>query len=264
MVRRGSGTKVDRMKSPTERRMLGIEIWLLLGVSLGASAIWSVLSITSSLTDPTPLQDQQSGLNESVTPDRPWLDLAYQLAGVTVDIVPALLALYLLSRTATPVFARIGLDFSRPRVDLGGGVLLAAAIGIPGLGLYLLARSVGFNTDVIPAALGEHWWTVPVLILSAFKNAFAEEIIVVGYLLLRLDRLGWSPVVAIAASSLLRGTYHLYQGFGGFIGNVIMGVIFALIFRWTGRVGPLVVAHLFIDIVAFVGYPLLYDQVSWL
>lgn len=248
----------------TERRALGIEVILLLGVSVGASAVWALLSIIRRVTDPTPIGEQQSTLNQSVTPDQPWLDLAYQLAGVFLGIIPALLALYLLNRTDPPVFARIGLDLRRPVFDIGGGILLTACIGIPGLGFYLVARTVGINTDVVPAALGEHWWTVPVLILSAFHNAFVEEVIVVGYLLLRLERLGWHPVVAIAASSLLRGTYHLYQGFGGFVGNLIMGVIFALVFRRVRRVGPLVVAHLLIDVFAFVGYALLYDHLSWL
>ena len=68
----------------------------------------------------------------------------------------------------------------------------------------------------------------------------------------------------IAVSALVRGTYHLYQGFGGFVGNVIMGAIFGLIYlRWK-RVGPLVVAHTLLDIAAFVGYALLAPHVDWL
>ena len=62
----------------------------------------------------------------------------------------------------------------------------------------------------------------------------------------------------------MRGSYHLYQGFGGFVGNLIMGVIFGLIYlRWR-RVGPLVVAHTLLDVAAFVGYALLAPHVDWL
>src|SRR5690606_8369634 len=107
--------------------------WLVLGVSVGASAIWALLSIIRRLTDPTPLGEQQATLNESVTPDQPWLDLAYQLAGIGLGVVPAFLAIYLLHRTDPPAFARIGLDRRRPALDLGGGLLLTAAIGVPGL-----------------------------------------------------------------------------------------------------------------------------------
>jgi membrane protease YdiL (CAAX protease family) len=62
--------------------------------------------------------------------------------------------------------------------------------------------------------------------------------------------------VVIAASAVLRGSYHLYQGFGGFIGNAVMGVAFAALFVRTRRVGPLIVAHTILDVVAFVGYAL--------
>ena len=64
-----------------ERRVLHREIAIVMGLSLGASAIWSVLRIIERLTREVPLSAQTSALNTSVTPDRPWLDLAYQLVG---------------------------------------------------------------------------------------------------------------------------------------------------------------------------------------
>ena len=68
----------------------------------------------------------------------------------------------------------------------------------------------------------------------------------------------------IIVSALIRGSYHLYQGFGGFVGNLIMGVIFGLIYlRWK-RVAPLIVAHTVLDIAGFVGYALVAPHVSWL
>ncbi len=249
------------------RRTLHLEVLVVLGVSLGASAIWSLLSIIERLTRGTPLGAQTSSLNNSVTPDRPWLDLAYQLVGIGLALVPVALALYLLAQVApVPGGARaaLGLDRVRPRLDVGGGVALAAAIGIPGLGLYAVAKALGFNTQVAPANLAGAWWTVPVLVLSAVQNAVVEEVIVVGYLLTRLEQAGWRGRVALGASALVRGSYHLYQGFGGFVGNVVMGVVFGLVWRRWRRVGPLVVAHALIDIVAFVGYAVLKGHVSWL
>ena len=249
--------------TPT-RRDLGVEVLLLLGVSLGASAVWALLEITNRLTQNVRLADQQATLNESATPDRPWLDLAYQLAGVGLGVIPALLAVYLLHRTHPPAWRTIGLDRRRPGLDLGGGLALTALIGVPGLGLYLLARALGAAVDVVPAALGEHWWSVPVLVLAALENSLVEEVIVVGYLLVRLEQFGWPPVALVAASALLRGTYHLYQGFGGFLGNVVMGLVFGRVWQRTNRLWPLVLAHFLIDFVAFVGYAILRGRVSWL
>jgi membrane protease YdiL (CAAX protease family) len=141
---------------------------------------------------------------------------------------------------------------------------VAAGIGGTGLLLYLGARAAGANLTVVPEALPDVWWKIPVLIASAVQNAVLEEVIVVGYLLRRLGQLGWTPMAALVASSVLRGSYHLYQGIGGFFGNVAMGVVFVLLYRRWGRVGPLVAAHALIDIVAFVGYALLAGRVDWL
>ena len=91
-----------RAAGSAERRTLGWETVLLLGVSLGASAVWSVLSIIEKLTRNVPLRSQTTAMNQSATPDRPWLDLAYQLAGILIQVVPVALALYLLSTVLRP------------------------------------------------------------------------------------------------------------------------------------------------------------------
>jgi membrane protease YdiL (CAAX protease family) len=245
-------------------KVLRNEVLLVLGVSLGASAVYSTLNIIEKLTRAKPLSQQTTALNVSVTPDRPWLDLAYQLANIVFLVLPALLALHLLNRDATPAAVRLGLDTRRPWFDLGTGAGLAAVIGIPGVGLYVAAKALGLNTIVAPANLTRVWWTVPVLVLAAAANAVLEEVVVAGYLLTRLGDLGWRTWPAVVASALLRGSYHLYQGFGGFLGNAVMGVVFALFFLRTRRVVPLIVAHTILDVVAFVGYTLLKDRLPFL
>jgi membrane protease YdiL (CAAX protease family) len=246
------------------RTRLGLEVAIVLGLSLGQSAVYSVLRIIERLTRDVPLAQQTSTLNASVTPDRPWLDLTYQLVGIAFGLMPVLLALYLLNLTNAPAGRTIGFDLTRPRFDLGFGVLIALLIGIPGLGLYALARVLGINTDVQASGLTDTWWTIPVLILSAAQNALLEEVVVIGYLFTRLRQLAWNAVAIVALSAIIRGSYHLYQGIGGFVGNLIMGVIFGLIYlRWK-RVGSLVVAHTVLDITAFVGYALVAPRVNWL
>jgi membrane protease YdiL (CAAX protease family) len=68
----------------------------------------------------------------------------------------------------------------------------------------------------------------------------------------------------LALGAVLRGSYHLYQGYGGFFGNAIMGVIFGWWFQRTRRVWPLVVAHFVIDAVSFIGYVYLHGHVGWI
>jgi membrane protease YdiL (CAAX protease family) len=258
------GVVTQQGAPPMVRTRLGLEVVIVLGISLGQSAIYSVLRIIERLTRNVPLAQQTSTLNASVTPDRPWLDLIYQLTGIAFALMPVLLALYLLNLTDSPASRTIGFDLRRPRFDLGFGALIALAIGVPGIGLYALGRAIGINTDVQASGLGDHWWTVPVLILSAIENAVLEEVVVIGYLFTRLRQLAWNVIAIIALSAVIRGAYHLYQGIGPFVANLIMGVIFGLIYlRWK-RVGPLVVAHSLLDIAAFVGYALIAPHVDWL
>jgi membrane protease YdiL (CAAX protease family) len=103
-----------------------------------------------------------------------------------------------------------------------------------------------------------------VLVAAAVANALAEELVVVAYLITRLRQLGQSGVGAALASAALRGSYHLYQGFGGFVGNLAMGLVFGRFWQRTHRLWPLVIAHAVIDTVAFVGYALLHGHVTWL
>ena len=244
-----------------QRRIIGIEVLLVLGVSLGYSAVWSVVDLVGKLAAGGPLSAQTTSLNPSAARP-PGLDLALQLVRIVFGVVPALLGLHLLARSgrADP----LGWKSRRVGHDLAGGVGIAAAIGIPGLALYAASRALGLNTTVIPEALPMLWWTVPVLALSAIQNAFLEEVVVVGYLVDRLGDLGWRVTAIVATSALLRGTYHLYQGFGGFAGNTVMGVVFALFFVRFKRLPPLIAAHAILDLVAFVGYAFLRGRLGFL
>ncbi|MER7192222.1 CPBP family intramembrane glutamic endopeptidase [Streptomyces flaveolus] len=245
------------------RRILRDETLLVLALSLGASGVSALISFIGSLTRPGGLKDQAATLNASAAPGRPWLDLAWQLFGITTALVPVALVAHFLLREGRSL-RTLGFDRTRPWPDLARGAAVAAVIGSTGIAFYLAARGLGFNLTVVPEALPEVWWKYPVLILSAVQNSVLEEVVVVGYLLRRLDQLGWSRGASMAASSVLRGSYHLYQGIGGFVGNMVMGVVFVYLYRRWGRVGPLVVAHSLLDIGAFVGYALLAGKVDWL
>jgi membrane protease YdiL (CAAX protease family) len=245
------------------RRLLGWELVVVFAVSLGAAGLAALVQLIGSLTQAVPLARQHAVLIGSLAPGRPWLDLALQLTNIVITLAPVALVVYLLARSGETVGA-IGLDRRSPRLDAVRGILLAAVIGGGGLLLYLAAFHLGLNLNVVPEQLPALWWRTPVLLADAAQNGILEEILVAGFLLHRLGQLGWSWPRAIAVSALLRGSYHLYQGFGGFAGNAVMGVIFGVLYRRWGRVMPLIVAHTLIDAVTFVGYAALHGRVSWL
>jgi len=241
-----------------------LEVLIVLGISFGRSALNAIISIIEKLTRGPALSDQTTPLNPSITPDRPWLDLTYQLYYFIFPLTQVMLVLFLLYLAYGRARSLIGFNLKAPGMDLLKGLGICAGVGIPGIGFYLLAREIGINTNVTPANLTNVWWTIPILICAAMVAGISEEVIMLGYLFTRLKTIGWSPVWIIMFSSAIRGTYHLYQGFGGLIGNLVMGVVFSLLYlRWK-RVMPLVIAHAVIDIFAFVGYSLLAPYISWL
>ncbi|GAA1124893.1 type II CAAX endopeptidase family protein [Kribbella jejuensis] len=245
------------------RRVLGREVWLVLGLSLGASGVAAVISFVGVLTSGKPLGGQTAVIVGSRAPGRPWLDLAWQVFAVVTALVPVALVGHLLVRTRES-FRTIGFDLRERWRDLGRGTAIAAIIGGAGLLLYIGAHASGVNLTVDPSQLPDYWWRIPILVAVSAQNAVLEEVIVLGYLNHRLDQLGWSVRRASATSALLRGSYHLYQGLGGFAGNVIMGVIFTYLYRRWGRVMPLVVAHTLIDTTALIGATYLLGKVHWL
>lgn len=249
----------DELTDPA-RRALRIEIVVVLAVTFGLSAYSALLNLIESVL--LGLSGQVIALNPRRSPFD-LIDLGLNLVWVFQLSAWGALAIYLLWRSGIALRS-IGLGRPRWRPDLLGGVGLAALIGVPGLALYQIARLLGMNANVEPAELYDTWWRIPVLLLTAFANGWAEEVIVVGYLITRLRQLRVSPVTAVVATSALRGLYHLYQGFGAGLGNLAMGLVFGYVYLRTGRLWPLIVAHALIDAVAFVGYALAAGHLGWL
>lgn len=243
------------------------EITLVFLISLGMSGLLSLVSIIETQIKAAQASISLAQVHVAVAAPQSQvsvIDLIRQLLQVVKYAALGLLGLYLLWRAGVSLADRLGLNLRRPWTDLFAGLGLAALIGIPGLGLYLLANHLGLSLTVVGSSLTDTWWRIPVSILLAVANAFLEEALVVGYLLTRLGHLRTPVVWAVAISAVLRGSYHLYQGYGGFVGNAVMGVVFALVFlRWR-RLWPLVIAHAVIDTVVFIGYPLLKPHLPWL
>lgn len=228
--------------TPLSRSSVVEEILVVLSLSLLASAVYAIISALEA-----PIRGVTvASVNQSTV-------LARQLAGIAFGVAPAWLVVYLVRRSGEGL-ASIGLGLDEPRRDLAIGAVLFAIVGLGGIGVYLGAVELGVNRFVVPVPPLGHWWTVPVLLLRAVEAALVEETIVVAFLVTRLQQLGVGPAAAVGASALLRGTYHLYQGFGGFAGNLAMGLLFGAVFVRTRRAWPLVLAHFLLDVAAGVGY----------
>jgi membrane protease YdiL (CAAX protease family) len=230
------------MEPTLDRRLLREEVAVVLMLSVLASAAYAIIDLLSA-----PLAGVYVAAGNQSS------ELAKQLAGFVFGLGPVYLVFHLVRRTGEGLRG-IGLDGDRPAEDLVRGTALFAMVGVAGIGVYLAAVALDVNRFVVPVPPLGHWWTVPALILNSAEAALKEEVVVVAYLVTRLGQLGWSDRRSLAASALLRGSYHLYQGLGGFAGNLAMGLLFAWLFTRTRRAWPFVVAHLLLDVGAGVGF----------
>jgi membrane protease YdiL (CAAX protease family) len=246
------------------REHYGLEVLAVLGVSLGMSGIYALLSwIRTQVTIKGGFSHATATVVSAQQTSYPWLDIADGLADVLNGLMPAFLALVLLARTPGGPGFSIGLDRLRPREVLQG-LGFTALIGLPGLGLVWAAHALGLNAQLDVVNFPDVWYRIPLLLLDAAQNGILEEVVVIGFMLTRLRQLGWSNGRALAAAGVLRGSYHLYQGTGAFFGNLVMGLIFGWWFQRTRRVLPLVIAHFLIDAISFVGYIYLKNHISWI
>ena len=230
---------------PPARREPGIlreEILVVLSLSLLASAAYAIIDLLSAPVNP--------GV---VAMTFPQVGFDKQLVDFAVGLAPVWLVFHLLRREGESG-ATIGLARHPPWEALLSGTLLFVIVGAVGLGLYEAAIALDINRSVLPVPPMGHWWTVPVIFLGAAQAALLEEVVVLGYLVTRLRQVGWAPYAALAASCVLRGSYHLYQGWGGFIANVLLGVVFGIMFLRRGRLWPMVIAHFLLDVGAGIGY----------
>ena len=241
--------------SADNRTVLRWELLLVLSISFGTSGLRAIARLVEATVSPEAPNEQKATLNQTQSV-LSWLDPLLQLLSSGLLFAWGGLAIFLLLRhLPTPALVHTWRLRSR---DWLHGAGLAAIIGLPGLAFYFGAVHLGLSKQVVPTGLDESWWRIPLLIVNSWANGFAEELVVVAWLSTRLRQLRISWAWVFAASSLLRGSYHLYQGYSAGLGNIIMGVIYLWYFKRTGRIWPLVIGHGLIDTFAFVGYAVLF------
>jgi membrane protease YdiL (CAAX protease family) len=91
------------------------------------------------------------------------------------------------------------------------------------------------------------------VIAVSLVNPVFEEVFVCGYVVAALQKSG-NPWAGVHVSVAIRLLYHLYQGAIAVIGVVPFGLIFALWYRRTGRLWPVIVAHAVTDFAALLHF----------
>jgi membrane protease YdiL (CAAX protease family) len=137
----------------------------------------------------------------------------------------------------------------------------AALAGVPLFVIFLLIYwiTATFVLMVFPAA--RTVWTFrmhPVapfwlMIIFFVVNSLFEELIVTAYVTESLKDHG--AAVVISASTLLRFSYHLYQGPLASLSIIPLGLLFATLYWQRRTLWPLMVAHTISNIVTWVLTP---------
>jgi len=227
---------------PQTRRSLVLETWFVQLIFLASGVLGAIDllaqhggSITRFPTVVTghPLENLILGI------------LNYLDVGVVVP-----LALLLLSRTGQRP-AELGLTGSWLARDLWPGIGIALA----GAGVSLVMAEVLAPLEKsslfknVPIGNVPHYYVIYGIAISA-TTAITEETLVSGYLLTRLDQLGWNRNWALVLSLTLRTSYHVYYGLG-FLLTIPTGYLFTRSFQKHRRLGRPIIAHFAFDAALF-------------
>jgi len=88
-------------------------------------------------------------------------------------------------------------------------------------------------------------------IVAIAASAFVQEFVFRGYLIPRLERLLHSTWLAVLITTVLFGSYHLYQATPSMIIVTADGLVYAVAFCLLRRLWPLCVAHTLCNVVIF-------------
>jgi membrane protease YdiL (CAAX protease family) len=165
---------------------------------------------------------------------------------VGTELVLATIALVFLDRRGFAVATLV------PRPSLRGGLI--------GLGLFFLAWAVGWLVvtpfesgqaeQPIDRMMAQATLTLPVIVTTALVNGLFEEVFLLGFLARALR--GFGLAIALGVPTLVRLSYHLYQGPLGALWVMAVGLVFTVYYARSVQLWPPVFAHMLWDIVPFV------------
>ena len=162
------------------------------------------------------------------------------------------LALLLLARTGQSSSV-LGLGIPRFKQDIWPGLGLAAmSFGAEIPVAIVLSPLLAHNSTLInKISVGDvpSYYVIWGIAMSAI-TAIAEEVLVNGYLMTRLNQLGWTPRSALILSLGLRTSYHVYYGLG-FLLTIPFGYFVTRSFQKHRRLNRPIAAHFLSDAVLF-------------
>jgi len=162
-------------------------------------------------------------------------------------LAAAALVVYLLSISGEGGSRAIGLDRSDPKQDLALVLpVFLLCFLIPELGVSLLLRAAHVSA-IAPASQSLPKYFSVLGIVTAVSAGVVEEIVVLGFLVRRLEQRGLRPAAVVIVAVLVRISYHLYYGWG-VLPILAWALASVLMYRRFRRIGPFIVVHVLWDV----------------
>ncbi|HKH88875.1 MAG TPA: CPBP family intramembrane glutamic endopeptidase, partial [Acidimicrobiales bacterium] len=142
----------------------------------------------------------------------------------------------------------IGLDRTQPRGDAALLLivfLLCNVLPIVGGGLILYNLGVRGTS---PAAGHFPAYYDVAYVVSALVAGVVEEVVVLGYLVRRLEQLAFRPMWVLVIAVAVRGSYHLYYGWD-VLPILAWAAVTVIVYRRYRRLWPFIAVHVLWDVV---------------
>lgn len=241
-----SGPRPPVVTDPRQRRLLGWELLIVLAVFPLPAVVAAAQSLTANVVD------GYQPVTYATVPvaGHPLLSAPLAAAQILLPLAGAALALFSLVRSGEG-WRAIGLGRpARLEDDLGVVLpvfLVANVVAQLGVGLALGALGLrSIPTD--PGALPKGY--LAILVLSSVVAGVTEEIVVLGYLVHRLEQRGWRAGWVVAVAVAVRCSYHVYYGVG-VLGIAAWALASVLLYRHYRRLPAFIVVHVLWDATLF-------------
>jgi membrane protease YdiL (CAAX protease family) len=230
--RRGAQPITDRRL----RRLYGWETVIVLSIFPLGSTIYAVTLLLMHVTNGVEYSD--GGM---VIASEPGLSLALTIGNTIAGFAAAALAIFLLIRNGEGVES-IGLAGHQLKKDLALvlPVWILVQVVPQEIGASLVTALHIPRYSVVGPAVPTAF--VVAALLKSLQAGIVEEIVVLGYLVRRLEQRGWSAAAVVTVAVLVRVSYHLYYG-PGILPIVLWATASVLVYRWLRRLLPFIICH---------------------